>query len=99
MWAQIVKSRMKPGAEDRLLQLDAEMSGQITQRGGWLQTIVLRDQKNPEQTYAVVLFESEDAARASESSPEVQEFARRIQSNMEGQPEFIDCDVLLHRQR
>jgi hypothetical protein len=57
MWAQLIKIRVKPGVDTRGLygQLrEAEQPG-----SGLVRSLMMRDQKDPDQMYALVVFESE----------------------------------------
>jgi heme-degrading monooxygenase HmoA len=66
---------------------------------GLLQTLVMRSQKDPTEVFVVVVFESEEKARAREQDPRRQEPLQRIRAAMgdvlSGPPEFFDCNVLL----
>ncbi len=65
MWAQLIKMRLKPGKDT------AEVNNQLRaaeQPGsGLVRTLVMHDQKDPGQVYTLVVFESEEKARARES--------------------------------
>ena len=67
---------------------------------GLLQTLVMRSQADPTEVFVVVVFESEEKARAREEDPRRQEGLQRIRGAMgnvlDGQPEFFDCNVLLN---
>ena len=71
MWAQLIKMRVKPGADT------AELSKQIRaaeQPGsGLVRSILMRDQTDPSRVYTLVVFESEEKARAREQDPRRQE--------------------------
>jgi hypothetical protein len=58
----------------------------------------MRSQHDPEVVYVLVVFESEDKARAREQDPRRQEGLKAVQAAMaqamEGPPEFIDLAVL-----
>ena len=99
MWAQIIKSRMKPEFEDQAEQIQRQAEENNTVREGWLRTIVMRDQHNPDEVYTLIVFESEEAARRGEQTPEVQAIAQKMQQLADGPPEFIDLDVLFDRSR
>ncbi len=58
----------------------------------------MRDQKDPSRVYTLVLFESEDAARAREQDDRRQEGLAAARSTMseifDGPPEFFDLTVV-----
>lgn len=101
MWAQMQRVRTYPerGAE---LQRVFEQLRAIEQKdSGLLQTLVLRSQTDPTEVFVVVVFESEEKARAREADPRRQELLQRIRGALgevlTGPPEFFDCNVLLNR--
>jgi heme-degrading monooxygenase HmoA len=98
MWAQIIKARLKPGAEEQIrsIQQEFETAGDNTP---WVRSVALADQNDPGLYYNVVFFESEEAARANENSPEQQARVHRIQELYDGQPEFVNCDVVYETAR
>lgn len=98
MWAQIIKSRVKPGMDDRLTELLAQVRAAEQPGSGLLRTTAMQDQSDPALLYLMVVFESEEAARAREQDPrrvEGLEAARQIMAEiLEGPPEFVDLTVL-----
>jgi len=65
---------------------------------GLLRTMVLRCQADPTLVYVLVVFESEEKARAREQDPRRQHGLEHIRAAMgdvlDGPPEFFDLDVL-----
>ena len=61
---------------------------------------MMHDQSDPDRVFTLVVFESEEKARAREEDPRRQEPLQRIRGAMgsvlDGPPEFFDCDVLLN---
>lgn len=98
MWAQIIKARLKPNSEAEMKQLMDEIEGE-TPQSPFVGSIALENQNNPGEYYTVVLFESEEAARANENTPEQQARVQKIQALYEGQPEFVDCRVVHETRR
>jgi Antibiotic biosynthesis monooxygenase. len=95
MWAQLITMRLKPGndtAELGNLLRAAEQPG-----SGLVRTLVMHDQKDPGQVYALVVFESEEKARAREQDPRRQEALQAARAMMagifDGPPEFTDLTV------
>lgn len=98
MWAQLIKNRAKPGKEEEIRNLPREFEAQ----GGeppFVQLFACQDQNDPSQYYTFVVFESEEAARRNEGSPEQAKRVERMRELYEGRPEFVDLNVLHHRGR
>ena len=98
MWAQLIKSRAKPGKEAEIRNLGNEFEAQ----GGTMPMQYLftcTNQNDPTEYYTFAVFESEEAARQNESSPEQAGRVNRMQELFDGQPEFVDLNVEFHRSR
>src|SRR5579864_3385633 len=98
MWAQIIKMRLKPGKEEGLKRV-LEQLQTIEQPGsGLVRTTTMTDQKDPNVVYTMVVFESEEQARAREQDPRRTEGLQRARAMMaeifEGAPEFVDLNVV-----
>jgi quinol monooxygenase YgiN len=98
MWAQIIKTRIKPGKEAELAQLEDQFKAAEQPGSGLLRSTTMRDQKDPNVLYMMVVFESEEKARIRERDPHRQELLAPAFAIMgevfEGEPEFIDLDVV-----
>ena len=71
MWAQLMRFRVKPGKDTAGLR---EQLHAVEQPGsGLLRTMVMQDQKDPDQFCTLVVFESEEKARVRERDPRRQE--------------------------
>ena len=93
MWAQLIKARVKPGREDEIRQLQEGLEARSrTGDTGWLRSINLQGQDDPQVYYSLVFFESEQKARQNESTAEQQELVRRLQDCFEGRPEFVNLN-------
>ena len=96
MWAQLIQMRLKPGEDT------AAMVGQIRaaeQPGsGLVRSLFMRDQADPSRILTLVVFESEEKARAREQDPRRAEqlaSARAIMADIfDGPPEFTDLVVV-----
>jgi antibiotic biosynthesis monooxygenase (ABM) superfamily enzyme len=98
MWAQLITTRLKAGREGDLSRLEDELR-KIEQPGsGLIRSLVMQDQKDPNRAYMLVVFESEEKARARESDPKRQEglqTARALMAEIfDGAPEFVDLTVV-----
>jgi hypothetical protein len=90
MWAQLVKTRIKPGSEDKMRQLDQQWQEQVG-RGtdsGWVRSLTFTSANDPNEWYELVFFE--EKARANERSPQHQEIVQQMMPLADGQPEYID---------
>jgi antibiotic biosynthesis monooxygenase (ABM) superfamily enzyme len=98
MWAQIIKTRIKPGKETELALLEDQFKAAEQPGSGLMRSTTLRDQKDPNVLYMMVMFESEEKARIREQDPRRQELLAPAFATMgqifEGEPEFIDLDVV-----
>ena len=98
MWAQMIKMSLKPGHEQELETLFDQLHATEQPDSGLLRTIALRDQADPSQIYTLILFASEEQARARESDPRRSESLTTVRSLMadmfDGPPEFTNFTVI-----
>jgi quinol monooxygenase YgiN len=98
MWAQLITTRLKPGRETDLHTLYDQLRAAEQPGTGLIRSIAMHDQKDPSRVYMLVVFESEEKARAREQDPNRQEQlkeARQMMSEIfEGPPEFVDLVVV-----
>lgn len=94
MWAQLLKFRVKPGKGGELDEIYREVDAQTGPETGWVRSYSLRNQKNPDEIHALVIFESEEKAREYERSPEQAKITGRTGELMVGAPEFVDFDLV-----
>ena len=98
MWAQLIKMRLKPGKEADVARGFEQMLAAEQPDSGLLREMVMRDQNDPSQLYALAVFESEEKARAREQDPRRQEGLQASRATMadifEGPPEFVDLGVI-----
>jgi quinol monooxygenase YgiN len=96
MWAQLAKIRVKPGKDT--VELNEKILAVEQPGSGLVRTILMRDQKDPDQLYTLVVFESEEKARAREQDPRRQEVLQAVRAMMPdilaGAPEFTDLTVI-----
>jgi quinol monooxygenase YgiN len=95
MWAQLITMRLKPGNDTA--ELDNQIRAAEQPGSGLVRTLVMRDQKDPGQVYTLVVFESEEKARAREQDPRRQEQLHAARAMMaeifDGPPQFTDLTV------
>lgn len=98
MWAQLIKTRLKPGKEEGLERLYQQLRSTEQPGSGLVRSTAMRDQKDSSAVYMLVVFESEEKARARERGPRRQEGLQEARATMaeifEGPPEFIDLKVV-----
>ena len=98
MWAQLITMRLKPGSDADMPALFQQFTAVEQTGSGLIRTTLLHAQNDPSQFYVMVVFESEEHARAREQDPARQEALKSAQSMMEeifdGPPEFVDLTVV-----
>lgn len=95
MWAQLIKMQLKP--DNDTAELDKQLRAAEQPGSGLVRTLVMHDQKDPSQVYALVVFDSEEKARAREQDPRRQEALQAARAMMadsfDRPPEFTDLTV------
>ena len=98
MWAQLITTRLKPGKEKDLPKLVEQFRAVEQPGSGLVRSTTMQDQKDPSRVYMMVVFESEEKARARENDPRRQEGLQAARATMaeifDGAPEFIDLTVV-----
>lgn len=98
MWAQMQKVSTGPEREAQMLEVFEQLRAIEQADSGLVRTTVMRSQADPSEVYVLVVFRSEEDARARERDPRRQQGLERIRAAMgdilDGPPEFIDLDVL-----
>jgi antibiotic biosynthesis monooxygenase (ABM) superfamily enzyme len=98
MWAQLIKMRLKPGKEAGLESLLKHLQATEQPGSGPVRSTTMTDQKDPSWVYTMVVFESEEQARAREQDPRRQEGLQDVRATMaemfEGAPEFVDLNIV-----
>jgi quinol monooxygenase YgiN len=101
MWAQLITTRLKPGREGDLPGVIAGLEAVEQPGSGLLRSTAMVDQKDPLRVYMLVVFESEEKARAREQDPRRQEGLGEVRAIMaeiyDGPPEFVDLTVVNDR--
>jgi hypothetical protein len=95
MWAQLIQMKLKPGKD--IEEMAKEIQAAEQPGSGLVRSLMMRDQADPSRIYTLVIFESEEQARAREADPrraERLDAARSIMADIfEGPPEFTDLVV------
>ena len=97
MWAQLIKTRLKQGREGDLETLMAQIRAAEQPNSGLVRSMYMHDQSDHLSVYMLVVFDSEDAARARENDSRRQDSLQEARATMaeifDGPPEFIDLVV------
>ena len=98
MWAQLIKMRVKAGRENELAGMFDGLQQAEQPGSGLLRTVAMQEQGDPRNAYVLVVFESEEKARAREKDPRRSELLKGVQATMaemfDGPPEFTDLTVV-----
>lgn len=98
MWAQMIKTRVKDGSEAELRKLFQQLRDAEQADTGLVRTLAMRDQNDPSSLSLLVVFESEEKARARENDPRRAEGLAAARATMaevfDGAPSFTDMIVI-----
>jgi|SRR3954465_11378889 quinol monooxygenase YgiN len=98
MWAQMITTRLKAGHEGELRRLTEQLQATEQPDTGLVRSTAMQDQNDPSKVYMLVVFDSEEAARARENDPRRQEGLQAARATMaeifDGAPEFVDLTVV-----
>ena len=98
MWAQLIITRLKSGKEGDLPRLIEQLQAAEQKGSGLVRATAMQDQNDPSRVYMMVVFESEEKARARENDPRRQEGLQAARATMaeifDGAPEFVDLIVV-----
>ena len=96
MWAQLMRFRLKPGKDTAGLREQLQAVEQPD--SGLVRTMIMQDQKDPDQFYTLVVFQNEEKARARERDPRRQEGLQVLRATLAdrlaGPPEFTDLALV-----
>lgn len=98
MWAQLITTRLKPGKDDDLQVLVDQLRATEQPDSGLVRSTLMRHQNDPSRVYMMVVFGSEEQARAREGDPRREAGLAVARAKMaeifDGPPEFVDLDVV-----
>jgi quinol monooxygenase YgiN len=98
MWAQLITTRLKPGREGDLPVLLEQLRAVEQTGSGLVRSTAMRDQNDPSRVYMLVVFESEEKARARENDPRRKEALQTATATMaevfDDNWEFVDLTVV-----
>ena len=98
MWAQLITARIKPDRAGDLPNLAEQLKATEQPNSGLVQSMMMLDQNDPSRAYMLVVFESQEKARARESDERRQEGLAEVRALMgeifDGAPEFVDLNIV-----
>ncbi len=98
MWAQLITMTLKPGKVAELPRLVQQLADAEQADSGLVRSTAMQDNANPNRVSMLVVFESEERARARENDPRRAEGLAAVRATMaeifDGAPEFADFTVL-----
>jgi heme-degrading monooxygenase HmoA len=95
MFVQLIRGKVKPGGWEKIEELSRRWEReQASIAPGYKGEYVLREQGDPNRIIMVVLFESAELARQNSARSETDQFSRELAAQIDGEPEFIDTDVV-----
>ncbi|MGO9150989.1 MAG: antibiotic biosynthesis monooxygenase [Acidimicrobiales bacterium] len=98
MWAQLITTRLKPGREADLPVLLEQLRAVEQPGSGLVRSTAMRDQNDPSRVYMLVVFESEEKARARENDPRHKDALQAARATMaevfDDNWEFVDLTVV-----
>src|SRR5664279_88594 len=98
MWAQLITMRLKQGKDGEVQGIVDLLRAAEQPDSGLVRSLMMRDQNDPSRIYTLVVFESEEHARARENDPQRQEQLKPARAAMaevlDGAPEFVDLTVV-----
>ncbi len=98
MWAQLITMTLKPGRQAELAMLIQQLWATEQADSGLLRSTAMQDQSDPTKVYMMVVFESEEKARARENDVRRHESLQVARATMQdifdGPPSFVDLTVV-----
>lgn len=98
MWAQLIKTGLKPGKEAELTRLQEQFEAAEQPDSGLVWSATMLDQKDPGVIYMMIVCESEEKARERERDPRREPGLAEARATMaeifEGPVEFTDLTVV-----
>ena len=98
MWAQLSAVRVNEGEIDADRRAMEQLRSFEQPDSGLLRTIVMQDQKDSGRVLVLVVFESEEKARAREADPRRQEGIQALRASLaevlQAAPEYTDLNVI-----
>ena len=98
MYGTVARMRIKPGAEQQLIEFDRQE--QARNIPGFVGEYIYRMDADPAVYYLAVVFESKEAYVANATSPEQDASYQQMRALLESDPEWNDGEVVsVYQQR
>lgn len=98
MWAQLISARLKAGKEGDLTKLFDQVQAIEQPGSGLLRSTFMHDQNDPRKVYMLVVFDTEEHARAREHDQRRDQGLQAVRATMaeilDAPPEFTDLLVV-----
>ena len=95
MFVQVIRCTLKAGAWEKVEALSHRWEReQAPKAPGFKGEYVLRDVGSPNRCTFVVLFENRQLAQQNSERPETNQFHQEMLKLTEGEPEFVDSEVV-----
>jgi quinol monooxygenase YgiN len=98
MWAQLITMRVKQGKDENVQKFLDLLRAAEQPDSGLVRSLTMRDQNDPSRIYTLVVFESEEHARARENDPRREERLQparaALAEALDGAPEFVNLAVV-----
>ncbi|HUZ85636.1 MAG TPA: antibiotic biosynthesis monooxygenase family protein [Candidatus Baltobacterales bacterium] len=93
MYGTIAKMKLKPGAEEKVMQV---MGGSDSAAEGHVSTFVFKSDADPNVHFVTTVFESKDAYKRFADSAEQSRRFHQIKDLLAGEPEWHDGEFIHH---
>jgi heme-degrading monooxygenase HmoA len=93
MYGTIAKMKLKPGAEEKIMQV---MEASDTGREGHVATYVFKSDADPNVHFVTTIFESKGAYKKFSDSPEQNKRFLQMRELLAADPEWHDGEVIHH---
>ncbi len=95
MFVQVIRCKVKPDSWPRLEELSRRwQADQAPKAPGFKGEYMLRGSRSPNDCIMVVLFENAQLAQQNSNRPETNQFYQELIKLVDGEPEFVDTEVV-----
>jgi quinol monooxygenase YgiN len=91
VYGTVARMLLKPGKEAEMMALMREAEASIAGDRG---TIVYRSDRDPNEIYLAVVFESKEAYEANANSPEMHQQYLKYRELLAAEPEWHDGEII-----
>ena len=97
MYGTIALAKPKQGQEQAVVEmLEQWWRQRRPQVPGALASTLYRNESNPAELMLAVVFESKEAYQRNAENPEQDKWYRQLVEHLEGEPRWIDGEILAH---